>query len=206
MAAPASWATAKGFFSQALRRMTFDNREFWNRRYVEDPERGSGPGSRGENLRLKSALIGSMIESHASWTVLDIGCGDIAVLSSLAIGNYVGVDISDVIVERNRRVRPEWEFVCADLAGPYCPPPAALVLCLDVLIHQKSRQAYLAMLSKVLAATEKIALISGYSRPDPGWNVFYHEPIIDSVRRLQPYVKIEKLADYRSTDLLKIEK
>ena len=194
------------WLARAFRRMTFDNRRFWNRRYTTDPEKGSGPGSRGENLDMKNALIKSTIHNYAMSTVLDIGCGDIAALCSLDIHNYVGVDIADVIIERNRRLKPRWQFVCADLTGPYAPPSAELVLCLDVLIHQKSRQNYLTILSKVLAATERVALISGYSQKDPGWNVFYHEAIGDSIRRLHPGSHIEKIAEYRTTDLLKVEK
>lgn len=189
-----------------MRRATFDNRRFWNLRYVEDPDKGSGPGSRGDNLALKNRLIGSIVERHQIGSVLDIGCGDIEVVKSAKIRSYVGVDISDVVIERNRRIKPEWQFVCADLAGSYCPPRADLVLCMDVLIHQRSRKAYFTILSKVLDATKKIALISGHSRPDPGWNVFYHEPIADSIRRFLPSGQIEKVAEYRSTDLLKVER
>jgi Methyltransferase domain len=192
--------------ARAFRRMTFDNRQFWNQRYIEDPEKGSGPGSRGENLNLKQNLVHSVIAEYQVKTILDIGCGDIAALRSLDIQSYVGIDISDVIVERNRHLKPAWQFVCADLNGPYDPPPAELVLCLDVLIHQKSRQHYLTILSKVLAATEKVALISGYSQRDPGWNVFYHEAIANSIHRLCRDARIQKIAEYRMTELFKIEK
>jgi SAM-dependent methyltransferase len=194
------------WLTRAFRRMTFDNRRFWNRRYITDPTKGSGPGSRGDNRDLKNALIRSAIQNYEVSTVLDIGCGDIAVLSSLDIEDYVGVDIAEVIIERNRRLKPGWRFVCADLTGPYAPPSADLVLCLDVLIHQKSRHNYLTILAKVLAATDKVALVSGYSHRDPGWNVFYHEAIGDSIQRLRRDVHVEKIAEYRTTDLLKITK
>jgi hypothetical protein len=132
-------------------------------------------------------------------------CGDIAVLGSLAIDSYMGVDISNVIIERNKLARPQWQFVCADLTGYYRPPSADLVLCFDVLIHQRSRAHYLVILAKILGATERIALISGYSKRDPGWNVFFHEPITESIQRLVPAARIKKLAEYRGTDLIKVE-
>ena len=189
-----------------LRKQTFDNRRFWNRRYAEDPDKGSGPGSRGENAALKCELVRATIKKYGIKTVLDIGCGDIETIRSLEIKSYIGLDISHVVVERNRIIRPEWNFICADLASPYVPHSAELVLCLDVLIHQKKRQAYDAMLSKTLAAAEKVALISGYSQPDGGWNVFYHEAIGDSIQRLCPHVDVHKVAEYRGTDLLQIKK
>ena len=59
------------------RRVTFNNHKFWNRRYETDLVKGSGPGSRNENLLLKSSIIKQTIDQYAINTVLDIGCGDI---------------------------------------------------------------------------------------------------------------------------------
>lgn len=191
---------------RTLRRQRFENRRFWNARYIEDPSKGSGPGSRGENLVLKNDLVRATIEAFGIRSVLDIGCGDLAALEKLAIDRYVGVDISNVIVERNKQLHPDWQFVCEDLAGKYVPAPAELVLCFDVLIHQRSRQAYEAILSKALTAAERVALISGYSHREHGWKVFFHEPIADSIRRLLPHAKVDHLAEYRATDLFRVVK
>ncbi len=189
-----------------LRRYRFNNSRFWDRRYRRDLHLGSGPGSRGENLVLKSRIISAGIAEHGISSVLDIGCGDIAILDSLAIAGYVGIDISSVIIERNRLRRPDWTFICADLRGSFNPPAADMVLCLDVLIHQRAKQHYLAILTKAIQSAKKLTLVSGYSKPDPTGNhtVFYHEPIEMSVRRICPQASIEKLAEYRATDLLKI--
>jgi SAM-dependent methyltransferase len=186
-------------------RLIFDNRDFWNQRYTTDPQKGSGPGSRGENLTLKRKVIDSVITEHGISSVLDIGCGDIAILDSLEIRNYVGIDISDIVVRQNKARRPEWDFVCEDLAGAFQPPSAELVLCLDVLIHQKARKDYIGILSKALNSSTRIALISGYSKPFEAWNVFYHEPLTESVRRVRPADRIELLGEYRGTDLIKVE-
>ncbi len=188
------------------RRSNFDNRDFWNQRYADDPLKGSGPGSRGNILKLKSVLVKKIVETYGIKTILDVGCGDIAMLPSLEFEGYVGVDISDVVIGRNRLLRPELEFVCADLSGSYSPRPAELTLCLDVLIHQKDRGSYLAVLSKALSAAQKVALISGYSEPDPGWNVFFHEPISASIGRLSPNSRMMTVAQYRGTDLVVVEK
>jgi SAM-dependent methyltransferase len=190
----------------AFRRRNFENREFWNTRYVEDPEKGSGPGSRGENVILKNDIVRQTIETHKIKSVLDIGCGDLATMGMLEIERYVGIDISDVIVERNRQLRPQWQFLREDLAGGYRPDPAELVLCFDVLIHQKTRQAYEAILSKALAAAHRVALISGYSHPEHGWKVFFHEPIEQSIRRLCPNAEVTRVTTYRETDLFRVVK
>lgn len=190
----------------AFRRHTFENREFWNARYVADPAKGSGPGSRGDNVILKNDIVRQTIAAYNIRSVLDIGCGDLATMGTLEIDRYTGIDISDVIVERNRQLRPQWQFMNEDLAGPFRPAPAELVLCFDVLIHQKTRQAYDAIVSKALAAAERVALISGYTRPDHGWKVFFHEPIEQSIRRLCPNAKVALVTTYRDTDLFRVVK
>ena len=47
---------------QMLNRYSFDNRRFWDTRYKEDPEKGSGPGSRGTFLS----------PEHPVWIVTDV--------------------------------------------------------------------------------------------------------------------------------------
>ena len=201
---PRSFLTS--WLAQRLQRHTFDNRRFWNERYAVDPDKGSGPGSRGEFLRLKNELIRSVIDEHKVTSILDIGCGDIAALQSISVERYCGIDISDVVIARNGLACPHWKFLCEDLTGDYVPEPAEFVLCLDVLIHQKSFQDYSSILSKSLNAAKKIALISGYSSADPGWNVFFHEPITHSIRRLRPQARrVKQLAEYRGTDLFAVE-
>jgi SAM-dependent methyltransferase len=192
-------------FANRLQRAIFNNRNFWNQRYTTDLEKGSGPGSRGDSLRFKREIIKSLVLEHKILSILDIGCGDIAILDDVDISSYVGLDISDVIIERNRALRPNWTFLCEDLTGPFVPPSAELVLCLDVLIHQRRRRDYLTLLEKALHSGSKVVLLSGYNRKDPGWNVFYYEPLVESVRRMSPGSQIERLGEYRSTDLIKVE-
>jgi hypothetical protein len=62
-------------------------------------------------------------------TVLDIGGGDIEILQDVAVEHYLGIDLSEIIIRRNKI--PRWTFVCADLAKGYDSPSADLVLCLS---------------------------------------------------------------------------
>ena len=197
---------SQAWLGDLVRRLTFDNRRFWRARYENDPEKGSGPGSRNEHLLLKNRVIRDIIENYDVSSILDVGCGDIEILRDIKIGSYVGIDIaSNVVAKNNQLQRQNWTFLCRDLAGAYAPPPADLVLCLDVLIHQKSRSDYQNILAKTLAAARKIALISGYSRPVTGaWNVFFHEPLQISIFKQFPAAQVAKIAEYRETDLLRV--
>jgi SAM-dependent methyltransferase len=192
--------------NRLFRRPRFENRAFWNERYVRDPAKGSGPGSRGEKLALKNRLIRDAIERFEITSVLDIGCGDIAILEGMEMAHYVGIDISDVIVARNRVLRPDWRFENIDAAADdETLPSADLVLCLDVLIHQKSRLHYERIVQRALAGAKKLAMISGHAQPSGGWNVFFHEPIGQTIRRARPDACLRVCAGYRNTEIYLVE-
>jgi SAM-dependent methyltransferase len=153
---------------------------------------------------LKNKLARTTLEQGQITSVLDIGCGDIAILEGREIERYTGIDISSVVIEQNKLARPDWLFLCEDLAGTFEPEPADLVLCLDVLMHQCRTSDYKSIQSKAIGAAERTALVSGYAQRDPGWNVYFHEPIERTVRDTCPTAIINKIAEYRGTRLLKV--
>ena len=75
----------------------------------------------------------------AGGSVLDLGCGNgVPVARSLAAAGYqvTGVDISDVQVERARRLVPTGTFIRADAAAIEFPPQSFdAVVCVYALIH-----------------------------------------------------------------------
>jgi hypothetical protein len=50
-----------------------------------------------------------------------------------------------------------------------------------------------------------VAFISGYTKVDSGWNVFYHKAIAESVSRTCPDSQIHKIAEYRKMPNLSID-
>jgi Methyltransferase domain len=168
----------------------FDNREFWNRRYADDPTLGSGVGSRGANLLHKKRVIEEFLRETTPATTLDVGCGDHEVLRQVApLPGYVGLDVSEVIVGRNRRLFPQRRFECLDFVQ--CPDTEGLradvVLCMEVLIHQHRREQFDALLENIVAAADRGGLISGYMfdpRPAIASDIIaWHEPILDALMR-----------------------
>lgn len=168
----------------------FDNRQFWDRRYAENPTLGSGIGSRGENLLHKRKIIEGFLERVAPTSVLDVGCGDHEVLREIAhLPGYVGVDVSAVVVARNRQMFPHRRFECLDFVA--CSPaerlPADVVLCTEVLIHQHRREQFEGLLKNIVAAAATGGLVSGYMfdpRPTIASEIIaWHEPITDALMR-----------------------
>ena len=116
----------------------FNNRLFWEIRYAHFIERGSGVGSRGKNLEYKRKLLRDQGAEQAR-SVLDVGCGDLEVVKTLALHSYVGVDQSKTALEIAKRARPDWTFFPAPAMNV---PGAELVLCFEVLIHQETLGQY----------------------------------------------------------------
>jgi SAM-dependent methyltransferase len=168
----------------------FDNREFWDRRYADDPSLGSGIGSRGENLLHKRKIVADFLRTVAPATVLDVGCGDHEMLRGIAhLPSYVGLDVSGVVVDRNRRMFPERRFECLDFVN--CTTldtlRADVVLCTEVLIHQHRREQFDGLLKNIVAAALRGGLVSGYifdPRPAIASDIIaWHEPITDALMR-----------------------
>lgn len=197
-------AKSKWALKRFVARVLFDNKRFWNKRYAADLTLGSGPGSREENLKLKNDLIREILARQKIHSVLDIGCGDIEILKDVKIPTYTGIDISEVVIERNRALKPEWEFMCADICKLDRLPKADLVLCLDVLIHQRRSKAFFNILEKFLLSINKIGVVSGYNRKVGGWNVFFHVPLNDAIKSKEPSTHVEVMATYRDTDLIRV--
>ncbi len=124
-------------FNQRLRRerrQEFDNSAFWDYRYSMNPELGSGVGSRNEFKSFKQKFLKRVVSGTSPQSILDVGCGDMEVSSCLPAESYVGIDISKVVIEKNKDDYPDRSFVCGDFLE-LDAEPADLVLCLDVLIH-----------------------------------------------------------------------
>jgi SAM-dependent methyltransferase len=168
----------------------FDNRQFWDRRYAEDPSLGSGIGSRGENLLHKRRIIEGFLQKTAPGSVLDVGCGDHEVLRGVAdLPAYVGLDVSGVAVARNRQMFPGRRFECIDFV--HCTNLEALradvVLCTEVLIHQHRREEFDGLVKNIVAVARVGGLVSGYlfdPRPAIASDIIaWHEPITDALMR-----------------------
>lgn len=170
---------------------TFDNEAFWNDRYSTDIELGSGVGSRGEIAERKRDLIQQLVDAGAPGSILDVGCGDIAIMRQVRFeGDYTGIDIADRVLDRNRALMPGATFLHGDfptLAAEH-DLSADMVVCLDVLIHQHDAAHYAWFVEALVAATRGFGVIAAYEE-NPAAEFFgeitaYHGPITEQLARV----------------------
>lgn len=149
-----------------------DNKAFWDDRYAREPWLGSGPGSRGVAAHYKADLLRRVLAANPIRSIVDIGCGDLCWLGIeapfpewMAGTDYLGIDISEVVVARNVETHPQGRFLVHDIAQAPLDARADLVVCFDVLLHQIERPIFDAALSNLLACVRRHALFS-YISPD----------------------------------------
>jgi hypothetical protein len=133
----------------------------------------SGSGSAEEFAIPYAEVIGRFVESHGLRTVVDLGCGDFSVGRLIASKRvrYIGVDVVDEVVRRNRdRHGAEGvEFVCLDITRDELPP-GDLCLVRQVLQHLSNAEI-LAVLERTrgypfVIVTEHLPPVDRVSRPN----------------------------------------
>jgi len=95
----------------------------------------SGVGSEMSATAQLRAQLPPLLREIGAEVLLDIPCGDFTWLSqtALPVSRYIGADIVETIVERNRQ-RYGREFLHLDLCSSELPA-ADVVLCRDCLVH-----------------------------------------------------------------------
>ncbi len=124
--------------------MSFDKSKIFDNIYrkglwdpVSKKDGTSGPGSDPKNANEYIVLLQALINILSIRSIVDLGCGDFQIMSQINLGpvQYMGVDVSRVIVERNRRhQKKNITFFQGDLVDfdyPFCD----LIILKEVLQH-----------------------------------------------------------------------
>ncbi|MEV8465318.1 glycosyltransferase [Fluviibacterium sp. DFM31] len=181
------------------------NGYFWDYRYRNNPDLGSGVGSRGVFQGIKRELLNRNVVAPGL-SVVDIGCGDLEVVRALNFNRYIGVDEAPRALELGRQKRPDWEFRQAplDVSGG---PVAEAALCFEVLIHAPSAQAADRLIDTLARAASKRIVISGYDHPVPQSPiVYFHAPLKDMLWALEGWQPPVLIARYENLSVYAVDR
>ena len=186
------------FLAQS-RRVSFNNRLFWDFRYAEHPDPVSGSGSGESSLAYKKQVLKRMVDELGAKSILDIGCGDQFVTKDLPDNLYTGIDLSPVIIKQNRRMYPKRNYIIGDLLSEPLPQ-FDLTICLDVTIHLGNVECYRTFVDRVITCTKDCGIISGYEGPPASRSsiTFYHEPLSLTLKKGGAR-NLKKLGEYGDT-------
>lgn len=140
-------------------------KEYWENRYSTGGN--SGWCSVGELKSWRWWIIDRHV-SIKDKTVLDVGCGDLRFWKDKKHKDYTGLDISSVIIEKNRLLRPDWIFFRGDASSYKMIRGFDVVFCFEMLFHIMTESSYIKILKNLNRWTRRILFISCWSqRPEP---------------------------------------
>ncbi len=183
----------------------FVNSVFWDLRYRVEPALGSGVGSRGDFLITKRKWLGYALDSFVHKAVVDVGCGDLEVMRTQLVKNYVGLDVSQEALALARAKRPDWRFVHVTDESAFVEGDA--VICLDVLIHQKQASEYNALIRRLANASRQRLIVSGFNQPQATAGICtFHRPLVNALEETGLFSEISVIGQYRDLDLVVADK
>lgn len=139
-------------------------RKFWNKKYGEGGISGRGSIGRYRNWKWNQIQLTCGLEISS---LIDVGCGDLSfwkhpIANKILKGKgfkYTGIDISDIIIKRNRSFAPKLEFICAPAHTPQPGLRADVVLVLDLLFHIMDDGEYEQLIETLCEYTNKELVI-----------------------------------------------
>ena len=128
-----------------VKKRTSVEEHFWDQRYLEGGT--SGLGSIGKIRDFKWSVIDKYLPYLHS--VVDVGCGDLSFWEGRDCEDYTGIDISKTIIEKNKILRPDWSFICANSEKTIEGLKKEVVFCFDVLFHIMNTETYIQTLKNL---------------------------------------------------------
>lgn len=163
----------------------FDNCAFWNSRYAQQPDLGSGIGSRGEFLRSKQLLLAEVVRHAQAQTVLDIGGGDGKTTSCLnKTVAVVAIDVSTESKAHYMNAVPRADWYLHNICEAPFKNDSDLTVCLDLLIHLATMNDYQRAMDNICQSSRNL-LLSGFEAPPVSFGpiTYYHEPLSVSLKQ-----------------------
>ncbi len=147
-------------------------KKYWDTHYRTGGE--SGRGSVGSFRKWKWKVINQYLNIKDK-SVLDVGCGDLSFVKGKKFHDYLGLDISPTIIERNREKRPDLNFFVNDVTRPNLQAKQYdVVLCMDLLFHIMTDEGFENLLRNLSHWTgEYLFLINWCNNPLPYRNDNY---------------------------------
>jgi len=146
------------------------SKDYWIQRY----ERGgnSGAGSYGILAEYKARVLNQFVVENEVYSVIEFGCGDGNNLSLFDFPNYIGLDISNLVIEKNRK-KFRNELSLAFLASNDLHKftfRADLTLSLDVIFHLVEDVVFESYMNILFDASSTYVIIYSsnveYAHPD----------------------------------------
>lgn len=147
---------------------------YWENRYLQGGT--SGEASVGPSREWKWNVISEFVPCPNH--VLDVGCGDLSFWDGRDCEDYVGFDISTMIIKRNRETHPNWVFTVGNSQERILGLQKRVVFCLDLLFHILDENTFVRTLHNLCYYSTKWIFIHTWAK-NPFKKKWFRQPITD---------------------------
>lgn len=134
---------------------------FWNEHYLHNGN--SGTGSYNRLAEFKAEIVNEFIISRGIQTVAEIGCGDGNQLSLIHYPYYVGIDVSKVIIEKDREKFRDFKnysfFHSLTEREKYIHKSFDMTISMDVIFHLLEEDVFQAYMDDLFTLASKYVVI-----------------------------------------------
>lgn len=138
--------------------MTFNSKQYWIDRYALN-HGTSGVGSYGKYATYKADVINEFLFQNNIETVFELGCGDGNQLSLLIAKKYFGYDISEFVIENNKRRFTDINYIFSSNINDFNSRKYDVTLSLDVIFHLIEDDVYQEYMKTLFALSDKYVII-----------------------------------------------
>lgn len=163
--------------------------QYWNQRYINNGN--SGSGSYGRLAEFKARTVNDFLDEKGIDTTIEIGCGDGNQLSMIHYKNYVGVDVSPVIIEKNKikfKDLRNYEFYCSlSERESYIQKKFDLSISMDVIFHLLEDSVFTSYIDDLFSLSNRFVVIysSNHEEYTP-WPEFRHRNFTGYIQQNYP--------------------
>lgn len=154
--------------SSLIERKSFSTSgDYWNKRYQAGGN--SGKGSYDKFAEFKAEIINPFLKKHKVGTVIELGCGDGNQLRYFEIKEYIGVDISETIIQQNQEAFSDdhnKNFVHLHHFKTH-PTIADVTMSLDVIYHLVEDEVFSEHMRLLFEQSSKYVIIYSSNKNMP---------------------------------------
>ncbi|MDO9546665.1 MAG: class I SAM-dependent methyltransferase [Pelolinea sp.] len=176
------------FLSKLSREKSFDYKSYWEDRYSNGGN--SGSGSYGILATYKANFLNTFVQNRNIKSVIEFGCGDGNQLNLAKYPEYLGLDISQTAIEtcmnkfKNDKTKSFmiYDPICFLNRGFF---KADLTICLDVLYHIIPNEDFRKTLDDIFSCSRDYAILyTSLHKANASKHILHREmlPILNNLK------------------------
>lgn len=141
----------------------FNSADYWETRYKSGGN--SGSGSYNDLAEFKAGVLNNAVIEYKLNSIIEFGCGDGNQLSLYKMPRYIGMDVSQSVLQRCIKIFEHDDFKSFFLYSSKCFSDKAGIfksdaaISIDVLFHLVEQDVYEAYLAHLFGCAEKLVII-----------------------------------------------